>query len=112
VTSGFVWDSYRRLIQMFGKTVLGVDGEAFAHALDAAKSAKGVRDDVGLDAEDLRELVEVFKQIVLDTPAGRSRRTRVSSWTSPRRRCSPRGTPTGRGSTDGASASRTTWGRR
>jgi hypothetical protein len=62
----FVWDSYRRLIQMFGKTVLGVDGEAFAHALDAAKSAKGVRDDVGLDAEDLRELVEAFKQIVLD----------------------------------------------
>ncbi len=35
----FVWDSYRRLIQMFGKTVLGVEGEAFAAALDAAKSA-------------------------------------------------------------------------
>ena len=62
----FVWDSYRRLIQMFGKTVLGVDGEAFAHAMDAAKAAKGVQDDVGLDAEDLRELVEVFKQLVLD----------------------------------------------
>jgi pyruvate,orthophosphate dikinase len=50
----FAWDSYRRLIQMFGKTVLGVDGEAFASALDAAKAAKGVQDDVGLDAADLQ----------------------------------------------------------
>jgi pyruvate,orthophosphate dikinase len=65
----FVWDSYRRLIQMFGKTVLGVDGEAFARALDAAKEAKGVRDDVGLDAEDLQGLVEQFKTIVLEHTA-------------------------------------------
>src|SRR6478735_6354759 len=38
----FAWDSYRRLIQMFGKTVLGVDGEHFEHAIDEAKKAKGV----------------------------------------------------------------------
>ena len=62
----FVWDSYRRLIQMFGKTVLGVDGEAFAHALDRAKEAKGVQDDLGLDAADLQEVVEQFKQLVLE----------------------------------------------
>ena len=36
----FAWDAYRRLIQMFGKTVLGIEGEAFEHALDAAKQAK------------------------------------------------------------------------
>src|SRR5206468_3771364 len=36
----FAWDSYRRLIQMFGKTVLGVDGDDFEHALEAAKKAK------------------------------------------------------------------------
>ncbi len=62
----FAWDSYRRLIQMFGKTVLGVDGEAFASALDAAKAAKGVKTDVELDAEDLQALVEAFKAIVRD----------------------------------------------
>jgi len=62
----FVWDSYRRLIQMFGKTVLGVDGEAFAHALDAAKSRKGVSSDVELDIADLQALVEEFKAIVKD----------------------------------------------
>jgi len=60
----FAWDSYRRLIQMFGKTVLGVDGGAFAAALDAAKQDKGVATDVELTAGDLKELVEVFKTIV------------------------------------------------
>ena len=62
----FVWDSYRRLIQMFGKTVLGVDGEAFAHALDAAKTRKGISSDVELDIDNLRELVQEFKAIVKD----------------------------------------------
>jgi pyruvate, orthophosphate dikinase len=37
----FVWDSYRRLISMFGKTVLGVEGEAFVHALDVARGGQG-----------------------------------------------------------------------
>ena len=62
----FAWDSYRRLIQMFGKTVLDVDGEAFAEALDEAKRRKGVETDVELEAEDLQALVEEFKQIILD----------------------------------------------
>ncbi|MFC4556229.1 pyruvate, phosphate dikinase [Georgenia faecalis] len=60
----FAWDSYRRLIQMFGKTVLDVDGDLFAAALDDLKAERGVRDDVELGAEDLRGLVETFKQIV------------------------------------------------
>ncbi len=62
----FAWDSYRRLIQMFGKTVCDVPGEAFEHALDDAKSAKGVRNDVDLEAEDLRKLVDVYKKIFAD----------------------------------------------
>ena len=62
----FAWDSYRRLIQMFGRTVLGIDGDKFADALDAAKEARGVTNDVDLTADDLRELVTTFKQIVLD----------------------------------------------
>jgi pyruvate,orthophosphate dikinase len=60
----FAWDSYRRLIQMFGKTVLDIEGEAFEHAIDAAKQAKGTRNDLDLDAADLSALVETFKGIV------------------------------------------------
>ncbi|WNI24890.1 pyruvate, phosphate dikinase [Streptomyces sp. ITFR-16] len=60
----FAWDSYRRLIQMFGKTVLGVDGDLFEEALEAAKEAKGVTVDVDLDAADLKKLVKDFKKIV------------------------------------------------
>jgi pyruvate,orthophosphate dikinase len=60
----FAWDSYRRLIQMFGKTVLGIEGEAFEHAIDTAKKAKGTTSDLDLDASDLRGIVENFKGIV------------------------------------------------
>jgi pyruvate,orthophosphate dikinase len=60
----FAWDSYRRLIQMFGKTVLDIDGEQFEHAIDAAKKAKGTASDLDLNAEDLRSLVDTFKGIV------------------------------------------------
>ncbi|WAZ21575.1 pyruvate, phosphate dikinase [Streptomyces cinnabarinus] len=66
----FAWDSYRRLIQMFGKTVLGVDGELFEDALDAAKAAKKVTVDTELEAADLKRLVTKFKKIV-KTEAGR-----------------------------------------
>ena len=61
----FAWDSYRRLIQMFGKTVLGIDGDLFAEALDKAKAARGVTSDVDLTAADLETLVGVFKAIVV-----------------------------------------------
>ncbi|MEU5597433.1 pyruvate, phosphate dikinase [Streptomyces sp. NPDC020298] len=60
----FAWDSYRRLIQMFGKTVLGVDGELFEEALDKAKEAKKVAVDTELEAADLKKLVTAFKKIV------------------------------------------------
>nr|WP_094102893.1 pyruvate, phosphate dikinase [Streptomyces phaeoluteigriseus] len=60
----FAWDSYRRLIQMFGKTVLGVDGDLFEEALEAAKEAKQVTVDTELEAADLKKLVTRFKKIV------------------------------------------------
>ena len=60
----FAWDSYRRLIQMFGKTVLGIEGDAFEQAIDAAKKAKGIKNDLDLDATDLQELVRQFKETV------------------------------------------------
>jgi pyruvate,orthophosphate dikinase len=66
----FAFDSYRRLIQMFGKTVLGIESEHFENALEAVKNAKGTTNDLDLDAEDLRKLVETFKVVVVER-AGR-----------------------------------------
>ncbi len=60
----FAWDSYRRLIQMFGKTVLGIEGEHFEDGIDAAKQAKGTKNDLDLDATDLQKLVETFKGVI------------------------------------------------
>jgi pyruvate,orthophosphate dikinase len=60
----FAWDAYRRLIQMFGKTVLDIDGDHFEHALDAAKQAKGATSDTDLNAEDLKALTATFKELV------------------------------------------------
>src|SRR4051794_22260402 len=62
----FAWDSYRRLIQMFGKTVLDIPGERFEEHLDAAKHERGVSSDVDLDAGDLSRLVDAFKAVVQD----------------------------------------------
>ena len=58
----FAWDSYRRLVAMFGKTVLGIDGELFAEAINSLKRERGVSGDVDLTATDLEELVETFKR--------------------------------------------------
>lgn len=60
----FAWDSYRRLIQMFGKTVLDIEGEIFADALQAANEKAGVATEVDLTADQLKEVVETFKAIV------------------------------------------------
>ena len=60
----FAWDSYRRLVQMFGKTVLEMPGEVFSVVLDKAKSTKGVSSDVDLDVDDLKSLVATFKDAV------------------------------------------------
>src|SRR5919202_245895 len=60
----FAFDSYRRLIQMFGKTVLGIEGEHFEGALEAAKESKGVTSDLDLDAADFKGLVQTSKGIV------------------------------------------------
>ena len=68
-TSGderFAWDSYRRLIQMFGKTVLDVDGEHFSRALEAKKADRGVALDYELDVDALTVLVAEYKQIVVE----------------------------------------------
>ena len=62
----FAWDSYRRLIQMFGRTVLGIEGKHFDHALDEVKQRRRTHDDLGLDSADLCQVVELFKGVVRD----------------------------------------------
>ncbi len=59
----FAWDSYRRFIQMFSNVVMGLDGDLFENAITAMKDARGVSSDTELNAEDLQELVDVFKGI-------------------------------------------------
>ena len=59
----FALDSYRRLVQMYGEVVDGVDGQRFEQALTDLKSARGVSHDVDLTADDLRELVATFMSI-------------------------------------------------
>ncbi len=59
----FAYDSYRRLIQMYGEVVDGVEGHRFEDALTRLKAARGVTQDVDLTADDLRELVGTFQQI-------------------------------------------------
>ncbi len=62
----FGWDAYRRFVAMFGRIVLGVDGRKFDEPLEAKKAARGTKADTDLPAEDLRDLVTIFKQIVRD----------------------------------------------
>ncbi|RMF15918.1 MAG: pyruvate, phosphate dikinase [Alphaproteobacteria bacterium] len=60
----FAWDSYRRFIQMYGDVVMGVDHHLFEEAIEERKTALGVDLDTDLGADDWRELVARFKQVV------------------------------------------------
>ena len=62
----FAYDSYRRLIQMYGETVDGIDGHRFEEELSRLKRDRGVDQDVDLTDEDLAGLVERFKAIYED----------------------------------------------
>ena len=62
----FAWDAYRRFIQMFGNVVMNIDSNKFQTVLDNIKEAKHVEYDFELDPEDLKKLVEKFKQVVMD----------------------------------------------
>ncbi|HOV15945.1 MAG TPA: pyruvate, phosphate dikinase [Candidatus Cloacimonadota bacterium] len=66
----FVWDSYRRFVQMYGDVVLGLkplnkeDMDPFEAIIDKVKSEKGVKQDLELETQDLQKLVILFKQFV------------------------------------------------
>src|SRR5215203_412800 len=59
----FAWDSYRRLIQMYGKTVYEIPGDRFEVVLEAAQRTAGVDSDTELPAASLRQVVEQFKAV-------------------------------------------------
>ncbi len=91
----FAYDSYRRLIQMFGEVVEGIDGHRFESALASLKQARGVQQDTDLSDDDLRELVGTYKGIYreatsADFPSGardqllRAVRAVFESWDTPR----------------------------
>ncbi|MBX9365790.1 pyruvate, phosphate dikinase [Streptomyces sp. WAC04114] len=93
----FAWDSYRRLVQMFGSTVMGVDSALFENVMSRLKETRGAADDLGLDAVDLAELVEAYKELIRQetgeyfpqSPAEQLRRAVLavfSSWTGTRAR--------------------------
>ncbi|MFI6885603.1 pyruvate, phosphate dikinase [Streptosporangium canum] len=88
----FAWDSYRRLIQMFGKTVQGIEAALFDDALEEIKNG---RDDLELEAADFQRLVETYKGVVRaqtgqDFPADPHQQMRMAvkavfdSWNAPR----------------------------
>ncbi len=62
----FAWDSYRRLLSMFGATVLGMERSAFDDALEAAKDAKSAESDLALEVDDLQALVTTYKRLIRD----------------------------------------------
>ncbi len=91
----FAYDSYRRLIQMYGEVVDGVEGHRFEQALTGMKAARGVKQDVELTAPDLAELIETFKGTYADetgSPFPQDARAQLEkavravfdSWNSPR----------------------------
>jgi pyruvate,orthophosphate dikinase len=91
----FAFDSYRRLIQMFGEVVEGIDGHRFESALASLKAERGVQQDTDLAAADLGSLVDTFKEIYREEtssefPVGardqllRAVRAVFKSWDNPR----------------------------
>ena len=60
----FVYDAYRRLVQMFGSVVLNIDDEAFEHPMDEYKAKKGYSLDTEMTAADWKEITEKFKQVI------------------------------------------------
>ena len=60
----FVYDAYRRLVQMFGSVVLDIDDEAFEHPMDEYKAEKGIKLDTDLAAEDWKAITETFKAVI------------------------------------------------
>ena len=88
----FVYDSYRRFIQMFSDVVMEVGKKYFEQLIDAMKEKRGVKLDVELTAADLKELAEQFKPSISSRSARTSPPTPRPSCTRPFAPCSAPGT--------------------
>jgi pyruvate,orthophosphate dikinase len=64
--SRFAWDSYRRFIQMFGNVVMGLNSSLFESILEDLKEARGIEEDGLLDVSDLKKLICIYKQVILE----------------------------------------------
>jgi pyruvate,orthophosphate dikinase len=62
----FAWDSYRRLVQMFGKVVMNVEGLKFEHVIEKIKEDEGVQSDPQISAAGWQKAVEAFKKLIID----------------------------------------------
>jgi len=62
----FGWDAYRRFVQMFGDVVMEVEHDRFEEALQAKKDSRGVKFDTELTGQDLKELVDDYKKIIME----------------------------------------------
>ena len=91
----FAWDAYRRLVQMYGNVVDGVDAHAFEHALAALKEDRRARDDVDLAAATSASSSSASRRSTATAAARTSRRIRAcqleravravfDSWDTPR----------------------------
>src|SRR3954463_3849319 len=91
----FAWDSYRRFVQMFGNVCRGVPGEKIEDAIKERKRQAGVKEDTELGVEDLRGLVDDFKELYRDETGedfsqdpqeqlGQAIRAVFDSWMGPR----------------------------
>ena len=91
----FAFDSYRRLLQMYGEVVEGIDGHRFEDALAELKGRRRVTEDLALDADDLRELIATFEEIFAEEAGSpfpqdareqlrRAYRAVFDSWDTPR----------------------------
>lgn len=58
----FAWDSYRRLIQMFGSVVMEMEHSDFEHILEKVKDTKGAKYDTDLTSDDLQQIVKEYKE--------------------------------------------------
>jgi pyruvate,orthophosphate dikinase len=74
----FVFDSYRRLIQMFGTVVLGLRDELFENVLASARATRGVASDADLSVDDLRSVVARFRDIAVRFPSDPTEQLRMA----------------------------------
>ena len=91
----FALDAYRRLINMFGNVVMGVEHDHFEDAFTRIKQQYGVTEDAELNEEGLEKLIAAYKKVYRQQSARRSPRRPMNSLRKPSRPCSGAGTPPG-----------------